>query len=248
MSRAWPVDDVDPEAPVIDNARRVLAVRIAEFYSFEPVVAHPELSEALHDMRISAKRLRYTLELFRPQFGKAGERQIERVKAIQEALGTLHDHDVRIDLIGDELSQLMVEQSRKTRSEIADASPDELAAIAAAALRPPPDDPRRGLIALLGREHAGRRTAYARFRELWDDVCGRRHAPDLVALSVTPLPDRRGARSTESRREWHGANELTSSSSWRRRSARCDRKSSQRSRSSCASRARPAKRDRHRRR
>src|ERR671921_3046001 len=142
MSKAWPVDDVDPEAPVIVNARRVLAVRIAELYSFEPVVPHPELSAALHDMRIAAKRLRYTLELFRPQFGKAGERQIERVKAIQEILGTLHDHDVRIDLIGDELSRIMLEQSRKTRTDIAQASPDELAGIAAVALRAPPDDPR----------------------------------------------------------------------------------------------------------
>jgi CHAD domain len=190
MSRAWPVDDVDPEAPVIENARRVLAVRIAELYSFEPVVAHPELSEALHDMRISAKRLRYTLELFRPQFGKAGERQIERVKAIQETLGALHDHDVRIGMIGDELSRLMVEQSRKTRSEIADASPGELAAIATAALRPPPDDPRRGLIALLGREHAGRRAAYARFLELWATYAGDGMRRDLVELSVTPQPDR----------------------------------------------------------
>lgn len=192
MSRAWRVDDVDPEAPVIDNARRVLAVRIAEFYSFEPVVPHPELSEALHDLRISAKRLRYTLELFRTQFGKAGARQIERVKSIQEILGTLHDHDVRIDLIGDELSQLMVEQSWKTRSDIADASPEALAAIATAALRPPPDDPRRGLIALLGREHAGRRTAYAQFRELWDAYARDGMRRDLVELSVTPLPDRGG--------------------------------------------------------
>jgi len=193
MSRAWPVNDVDPDAPVIDNARRVLAVRIAEFYSFQPIVSHPELSEALHDMRISAKRLRYTLELFRSQFGKAGERQIERVKAIQELLGALHDHDVRIDLIGEELSQLMVEQSRKTRSDIADASPDELAAIAAAALRPPPDDPRRGLIALLGREHAGRRAAYAQLRELWDTYSGDGMRRDLVELSVTPLANRAGA-------------------------------------------------------
>src|SRR5829696_3837948 len=192
MSRAWPVDNVDPGAPVIENARRVLAVRIAEFYSFEPVVSHPELSEALHDLRISAKRLRYSLELFRPQFGKAGERQIERVKTIQEILGTLHDHDVRIDLIGDELSRLMVEQSRKTRSDIADASPDELATIAAVALRPPPDDPRRGLIALLGREHAGRRAAYARFREVWERCAGDGMRRDLVALSVTPLSEHRG--------------------------------------------------------
>jgi hypothetical protein len=196
MSRAWPVEDVDPEAPVIDNARRVIAVRIAEFYSFEPVVSHPELSVALHDMRIAAKRLRYSLELFRPQLGKAGERQIDRVKTIQELLGTLHDHDVRIDLIGEELSQLMVEQSRKTRSDIADASPDELAAIAAAALRPPPNDPRRGLIALLGREHAERRLAYARFQEAWNSYAGDGMRRDLVALSVTPLPDRRGAASS----------------------------------------------------
>src|SRR5215207_523641 len=193
MSRAWPVNDVDPDAPVIDNARRVLAVRIAEFYSFEPIVSHSELSVALHDMRISAKRLRYTLELFRPQFGKAGERQIERVKAIQELLGTLHDHDVRIDLIGDELSQLMAEQSRQTRTDLAEASADELTGIAAAALRPPPDDPRRGLIALLGREHAARRATYAQFRELWDTNAGDGMRRDLVTLSVQPLPDRRGS-------------------------------------------------------
>lgn len=187
MSRAWPVDDIDPSAPVLENARRVLAIRIAEYYSYDPVVPHPELSEALHDLRISAKRLRYSLELFRPQFGKAGDRQIERVKAIQEALGALHDHDVRIDLIGDELSQLMVEQSRKTRMDIADASPEELAVIAAAALRPPPDDPRRGLIALLGREHAGRRAAYTRFRELWQEYATDGMRRELVALSTTPL-------------------------------------------------------------
>ncbi|HEX2281704.1 MAG TPA: CHAD domain-containing protein [Thermomicrobiales bacterium] len=187
MTRAWPVHDVDPDASAIENARRVLAVRVAEFYSFEPIIPYPELSAALHDLRISTKRLRYTLELFRPQFGKAGQRQIERVKMLQEELGTLHDHDVRIELIGDELSQLMLEQSRNTQSEIADASSEELGALATAALRPPPDDPRRGLIALLGREHAGRRAAYARFRELWDTYAGDGMRRELVALSVTPL-------------------------------------------------------------
>jgi hypothetical protein len=191
VTRAWPVHDVDPDASVIENARRVLAVRIAEFYSFEPIIPYPELSAALHDLRISTKRLRYTLELFRPQFGKAGELQIERVKRLQEELGTLHDHDVRIDLIGDELSQLMLEQSRNTQSEIADASSEELGALATAALRPPPDDPRRGLIALLGREHAGRRAAYARFRELWDTYARDGMRRELVALSVTPLSKQR---------------------------------------------------------
>jgi hypothetical protein len=163
--KAWPVDGLDPDAPVIENARRVLGVRIAEFYSYAPIVPYPEFAEGHHDLRIAAKRLRYTLELFRPQLGEVGERQINRVKAIQEALGTLHDHDVRIGLIGDELSQLVVEQSHLTRQALSEAPTEEIAGIAASVLRPAPDDPRRGLIALLGREHAARREAYTRFKE-----------------------------------------------------------------------------------
>ena len=197
MSRAWPVHNVDANAPVLVNARRVLGVRIAEYYSYEPVVGHPELSLALHDLRISTKRLRYTLELFRTEFGDEGERQIERVKAIQETLGDLHDHDVRIDMIGGELSRLMLEQSRETRAAIAEATPDALASIATAALRPPPDDPRRGLIALLGREHGKRREAYQRFRDLWDAYAREGMRGDLVALSTNPPPrqNREGERS-----------------------------------------------------
>jgi hypothetical protein len=186
VSRAWPVADIDPDASVDENARRVLAVRLAEFYSYEPVVSHPELSEALHNQRIAAKRLRYTLELFRPQFGPTGDRQIERVKSIQEALGDLHDHDVRIDMVGDELSQVMLDQSRQMRDAIAGASADEIAAIAVGALRPSPDDPRRGLIALLGREHAARRAAYERFRALWFKYAEEGMRAELVGLSIAP--------------------------------------------------------------
>ena len=190
VARAWPVTDIDPDGTVLENARRVIAVRIAEFYSYEPIVPYPELSTALHDLRIAAKRLRYSLELFQPQFGSEGKRQIERIKAIQEALGDLHDHDVRIAMIGDELSQAMLERSHQMREEIAEAAPDDMATIAAAALRPPPDDPRRGLIALLGREHVARRGAYERFRTAWEEFAKQGMRGDLVALSVTPVPAR----------------------------------------------------------
>jgi CHAD domain len=188
MSRAWKVTNLDPDAPVDINARRVLAVRIAEFFSFSPVVSHPELSESLHDLRIAAKRLRYTLELFRPQYGDLGGRQIERVKAIQEALGDLHDHDVRVDLIENELSRLAVEQSQEAQAAIAHAAAEELDGIVTTVLRPPPDDPRRGLIALLGREHAARRAAYGRFHNLWNQFAAEGWRRDLVSLSTQPLP------------------------------------------------------------
>jgi hypothetical protein len=184
MSKAWPVEDIDADAPVLENARRVLAVRVAEFYSYEPIVPHPEFSDALHQLRIAAKRLRYTLELFRPQFGKSGQRQIDRVKSLQEALGELHDHDVRLALIGDELSSLMLEQSREVQAAIAAAPPSELAVIAAAVFRPPPNDPRRGLLGLLGREHAARRAAYERFHDLWRKHASAGMRSELVSLTV----------------------------------------------------------------
>ena len=101
MSRAWPVDDLDPDASLATNARRILAVKMAEYYSYAPIVPIETAVEELHDLRIAAKRLRYTLELFRVVFGGRGEAQIERVKAIQEELGAIHDHDVRIALIED---------------------------------------------------------------------------------------------------------------------------------------------------
>ena len=191
MSKAWTVVGLDPDGTVLENARRVLAVRIAEYYSFAPIVPHPELQDGLHDLRIAAKRLRYTLELFRTQLGETSEGQITRVKAIQEALGILHDHDVRIALIGDELSHVAVERSHGHLDAIALADPAELAAIVASALRPPPDDPQRGLIALLGREHAARRAAYQRFRALWDQFAGQGMRAELVALSATPLSPQR---------------------------------------------------------
>lgn len=187
VAKGWPVPDIDPDAPVLENARKVMAVRIAEFYSYEPFVARPEHSTQLHDLRIAAKRLRYTLELFEPQFGAEGKRQIARVKDLQEELGALHDHDVRIDFIGDELSNAMLDVSYATRQAIADAPDDRISSMATVALRPPPDDPRRGLIALLGREHVARREAYERFRQLWESFHADGLRRDLVSLSLRPV-------------------------------------------------------------
>ncbi len=188
MSKAWPVEGLDPSGGLAENARLILAVRVAEYYAFAPIVPREDAGEALHDLRIAAKRLRYTLELFRSVFGKAGERQIERVKAMQEELGAIHDHDVRIGLIEDELGKAAAEQAVAVNEAVASAAPGELSAIASAALRPPPDDPRRGLIALLGREHDGRRQRYWSFRALWDRLQGEGMRGDLVMLSALSLP------------------------------------------------------------
>jgi CHAD domain-containing protein len=99
MSKAWPVTGLDADLPLPEAAGRILAVRIAEVYGWRPVVHRPEAVEETHALRISLKRLRYTLELFAPLLGDAGAAQIDRVKDLQEALGDLHDVDVRLELI-----------------------------------------------------------------------------------------------------------------------------------------------------
>ena len=191
----WAVRDLDPDAPVSVNARAILRVRIAEFYHYEPIVGDERATPELHQLRIAAKRLRYTLELFADVFGELGQTQIDRVKAIQEDLGNLHDCDVRIGMIEDELVELAGEQMHELNRLLGSAPEDELRSLTSSALRPPPDDPRRGLIALLSRQHAARRAAYDEFAKLWRQYGTEGMRADLVKLSSLGMSLPAGQRS-----------------------------------------------------
>lgn len=188
MTKAWPVPDIDPNASLSVNGRRILRVRIAEFFAFAPIVSDERAITELHDLRIAAKRLRYTLELFRVAFGDAGETQIERVREIQELLGQLHDSDVRIALIEDELTSLAVEQTRELSRALAEAPAAAHASMTAAALRPSREDPRSGLLTLLARQHAQRHDTYVAFHGRWQELLAAGLRSDLVALSLS-VPD-----------------------------------------------------------
>jgi CHAD domain-containing protein len=52
---------------------------------------------ALHDLRIRAKRLRYTLEFLAPVLGTDRDWLIARLVAVQDHLGALHDADLAAD-------------------------------------------------------------------------------------------------------------------------------------------------------
>lgn len=186
MSKAWPVASLDPDASLAVNARLILRVRVAELYHYEPIVHDAHAGELLHDMRISAKRLRYTLELFSEVFGKQGSKQIGRVKEIQEILGELHDADVRIAIIEDELVKLAAKQMRELSDRLKIEPVERHHALLSSALRPPPDDPRRGLMALLGRQHRQRSEHYEKFVQRWDELAAEGMRADLVLLSASP--------------------------------------------------------------
>ncbi len=184
MSRAWAVKGLDPDAPLALNARRVLAVRIGEFYSWAPIVDDNDHTDELHQLRISAKRLRYTLELFRDVFGEAGKLSIERVRDLQTVLGAFHDQDVRIALIEDELRRLAGEPADAVGNAGSESS-----------IRPDlgqqsrPEVARPGLIHLLERQHTAQQATLLEFRTLWGRLKEENMRETLVSLSLLHFPD-----------------------------------------------------------
>lgn len=185
MSKAWQVGPLDPDAPVEFNARRIVRVRVGEYYSWEPIVSDPLASNELHGLRISTKRLRYTLELFASVLGGTVQLQIDRLKNIQEALGHVHDIDVRIALISDELVQVTREKVAELDRTLATSHSSTYRALTTAILRPPPDGPESGLYNLLARQHADRQEAYRKFKALWDQYVLEGMRDDLARLSST---------------------------------------------------------------
>ena len=54
-------------------------------------------TDKLHDLRLKAKPLKYTMEIFRPAFGDQFKGYIKEITGMIDLLGTLHDHDVFLD-------------------------------------------------------------------------------------------------------------------------------------------------------
>jgi CHAD domain-containing protein len=81
----------------------VAAVRISRrlntLLSFERQVYNPDAVTEHHQMRIAAKKLRYTIEAYTPLYRLGLKKYLVRVKKIQEILGNLHDCDVWIDTV-----------------------------------------------------------------------------------------------------------------------------------------------------
>lgn len=72
---------------------------IADLFWFEPWLMEPDMIHRHHEMRIAAKRLRYTLEAFGDLFECGLKSEIKTFKALQDVLGDMHDCDVWIERI-----------------------------------------------------------------------------------------------------------------------------------------------------
>jgi CHAD domain-containing protein len=185
--KAHKVKGLDPAGPLAENLERIVRVRLAELLAFMPRAGDPDEVEALHDMRIAAKRLRYILEIAHPCFGEYARTAVGRVKDLQELLGQLHDCDVQSveleaflgDLIAEDALALALAADRMD-----DLAPD---ALRVARHR----DDHAGVAALLVYVRARRRVLFGAFERLWADLERGGFAARLeYAVTERPTPAR----------------------------------------------------------
>lgn len=124
MARPRPVEGLDPDRRLRPNARRILAVRIAEVYAYDGDIADPANVRQLHDMRIAFKRLRYLLEIFGVAFDADLSPFLDEVKAMQDLLGDIHDRDVQVPMLLDHLEWLDEREHMALRRTVTESAGD----------------------------------------------------------------------------------------------------------------------------
>lgn len=97
MAKATKVKGLSKNAPVTENAARIIKVRLDDMYQYAPYVEDPENIDEIHNLRIAAKRLRYTLEMFSFAYPDEINDLISEVKKIQSAIGDMRDADIMIE-------------------------------------------------------------------------------------------------------------------------------------------------------
>jgi CHAD domain-containing protein len=98
--KARAVEGLDPAGALRPNVARIVATRLDELRCLSKAALVPDASEAQHDLRIAAKRLRYVLELFASCLGGKGAEEAGRAaRQLQSTLGDLHDCDLMLGKI-----------------------------------------------------------------------------------------------------------------------------------------------------
>jgi hypothetical protein len=163
--KARKVKGLDTDGDLRENAARIIDVRAEELRSFSPAVLDPRNVEALHDMRIAAKRLRYLLELTTPVFGDPAAKAAKRAKKLQDLLGEIHDCDESIPRVERHIERLRLDDAATLSAQ----APSNAADLDPAAAREAPNRLLyRGLEALVVYLRARREVLYARFVRTWD--------------------------------------------------------------------------------
>ena len=98
---------------VIKKALWQICFRLDDFLSLEKYVHVEDANLKHHEMRICAKKLRYTMEFFAPLYTNKLKEEIETIKAYQDILGEKHDLEVWIDCLPKFIAQTKAKADKK---------------------------------------------------------------------------------------------------------------------------------------
>ena len=128
MAKAHKITGVAPGRSYHENARIILPQKVEEVWTWEPFIRDAARREELHNMRISIKRLRYTMELFDSVYRDSNQQSVvdfhkgevtsplqkflEVIIDLQEILGDVHDSDVVLEVLADYASQSRDQQEQ----------------------------------------------------------------------------------------------------------------------------------------
>jgi CHAD domain len=185
VAKARQIRGIRPKASLRTNARVVIAVRLEELLSFRAALGDPSRVRQLHDMRIAAKRLRYSLEMFAVCFPESGE-LLKQLTDLQESLGDIHDLDVLLNIFRERLAALDL-QAEQLIAEIMASdlpSPEKNEQAETLLTGGELESRRRGLVGLIGDKIALRAVLYDEFSHAWVD-----NSLDLFASHVREMTE-----------------------------------------------------------
>src|SRR5215469_17007391 len=176
MAKARPITGLDTHAPTGRNARIIARIRLDELYDWSHYVDDVYHSRELHNLRIAAKRLRYTLEIFEDVLPDACGSIVKELEMIQEELGALHDSDVMIALLrlclsGQDGSSVSDQATSHPREQIV--LPPELVADVVEPAVAPITEERYGLEQLLLRYQRNHEEQFNTFQQHWQRLQAR---------------------------------------------------------------------------
>ncbi len=196
MAKAKPITGLDLKASAGKNARIIARTRLEEMYAWSDYVDSPYSVRELHNLRIAAKRLRYTLEVFEDFLPGDCKAVVKELQQVQDELGELHDSDVLIALLrlclgsqespaSDQALSSAQGKQGKTKSILQ----PELVAVLLDTAAAPTAGERYGLEQLLRKQQQIREEQYQAFRQHWyllQEQDFRRHLLALLDKELVP--------------------------------------------------------------